>query len=282
MFRMQSEAGGAGRAPDDAPAGAIPPRLAFGQVAELYDQSRPSYPRAVIDDVIEAAGLRPPARILEVGAGTGKATLLFAERGIGVVALEPSPEMAEVARARCAPHPGVEIVGSEFESWSASELFPALVSAASWHWIDPALRYELAARALRAGGTLAAIWTFPDWEHCDLRGALADDYRAGAPQMAPDFPMHPASEPTTLAGDWRAEIESSRAFTEPTVSAYSWSQRYASDGYARLLQTHQDHILLSAPVRGRLLAEIAAEIEAAAGGVITLPLVTRVCLARRR
>ncbi len=279
MFGMQSNSRGATREPDDPGATPVPPRLAFGLVAELYDQVRPSYPRAVIDDVIEAAGLTAPARILEVGAGTGIATLLFAERGLGVVALEPSVEMAAVARTKCAAHPGVEIVETEFERWSTSERFPALVSAASWHWIDPELRYELAAGALHAGGTLAAIWTFPDWERCALRGALAAAYSAGAPQMAPDFPMHPDSEPTTLAGDWRAEIDSSSAFSEPDVRTHAWSQRYTADGYACLLCTHQDHILLAHATREELLSAVTATIHAA-GGSLELPLATRVCLAK--
>jgi SAM-dependent methyltransferase len=257
------------------------PRLAFGQAADLYHQARPSYPPAAIDDVLEAAGLADPARILEVGAGTGKATLLFAERGVGVVGLEPSAEMAAVARINCAMHTRVEIVESEFERWSPPEPFEALVSAASWHWIDPARRYELAARALRAGGTLAAMWTFPEWQRCDLRGALADAYRVVAAQLAPDFPMHPDSEPTKLAGDWRAEIESSPEFTAPRVRTYPWSQGYTSDGYTRLLQTHQDHILLEPAARGELLSAVRAAVEAA-GGIIELPLTTRLCLARRR
>jgi hypothetical protein len=56
----------------------------FGEVAELYDQARPSYPAVLFDDVIAFAPQSP--RVLEVGAGTGKATVLLAERG-----LESSP-----------------------------------------------------------------------------------------------------------------------------------------------------------------------------------------------
>jgi hypothetical protein len=44
----------------------------FGEAAELYDQARPSYPEALIDEVIAFAP--PSPRVLEVGAGTGKAT----------------------------------------------------------------------------------------------------------------------------------------------------------------------------------------------------------------
>jgi hypothetical protein len=84
-------------------------RLVFGEVAELYDRARPSYPPELIDDVIEAARLSPADRALEVGTGTGKATELFAERGVGVLGLEPDPEMAGMARRRCAAYEEVTI-----------------------------------------------------------------------------------------------------------------------------------------------------------------------------
>ena len=52
-------------------------RLAFGAVAELYDRVRPSYPtrRSMTWSRRPAARRRP---VLEVGAGTGKATVLLA------------------------------------------------------------------------------------------------------------------------------------------------------------------------------------------------------------
>ncbi len=256
-------------------------RLAFGRVAELYDRARPSYPPAVVDQVIALAGLRPPARILEVGAGTGKATVLFADHGFGVLAIEPSHEMARIARANCARYPAVEIIETDFERWRPSERLPALVCAAAWHWIQPEVRYQRASEALLPGGTLAAIWTLPDWRRCALRTALSDAYRAAVPQLRADFPMHPDSRPTSLAGDWRAQIESSERFTRPVVRTHRWSHDYPSDDYVLLLQTHQDHILLGDARRAKLLGAIAAAIDAA-GGVLTMPFATRLCVATRR
>jgi SAM-dependent methyltransferase len=87
-------------------------RLSFGEVAELYDRARPSYPEALVEDLIELAGA---GTALEVGAGTGKATVLFGQRGVSVLALEPSAEMAAVARRRCARFPEVSIQQVEFE-----------------------------------------------------------------------------------------------------------------------------------------------------------------------
>lgn len=257
-------------------------RLAFGSVAELYDRARPSYPAGAIDDVMTRAGLRRGDTVLEVGAGTGKATVLLAARGLDVVALEPSAAMAAVARANCRGLAGVRVVESELEQWEPTERFPALVSVQAWHWVAPDLRYERAHAALVADGTLAAVWTFPYWAACGLREALCDAYRLTAPQLTPDFPMHPASEPTRLAGDWAAEIAASTRFGDPQVMTHRWSQPYTSAEYVELLQTHQDHILLAARDRRSLLVAIAATIEGEGGGTLTMPFVTRVCLATRR
>ena len=257
-------------------------RLAFGSVAELYDRARPSYPPEAIDDVIAYARLRCGDTVLEVGAGTGKATVLLAARGLNVVALEPSAAMAAVAAVNCRGRAGVALVQSEFERWEPTARFAALVSVQAWHWVAPAVRYERAHAALAPGGTLAAVWTFPDWAACRLGGALADAYRRAAPGLAPDFPMHPAGEPTRLAGDWPAEIAASGRFGDPQVTTHAWSQPYTSTQYVELLQTHQDHILLPGADRRSLLAAIATAIEDAGSGTLTMTFVTRVCLARRR
>jgi trans-aconitate methyltransferase len=227
-------------------------RLAFGRVAELYDRARPSYPAAAIDALLEYGGLAPGSRIVEVGAGTGKATELLAARGLEVMAIEPSAEMAALGRVKLARWPGVTIVESTFEAWEPAERFDAVVSVQAWHWVDPGVRYVRAHEALAPGAMLAAAWSFPDWERCRQRDALRRAYRSAPVKLPADFPMHPDSEPTRLAGE----------------------------AYTALLRTHQDHILLGDDDRAALMGVIEHCIERS-GGRVELPLTTYVCLARR-
>jgi SAM-dependent methyltransferase len=255
-------------------------RLAFGRVAELYDRARPSYPAAAIDALLEYGGLAAGARIVEVGAGTGKATELLAARGLHVTAVEPSAEMAALARVKLADWPGVTIVGSTFEAWEPREPYSAVVSVQAWHWVAGDVRYVKAHAALAPGATLAAIWALPDWERCPARGSLSRAYRTAGVDLPADFPMHPDSEPTRLAGDWAAEIAASAGFGEDEIRTFPWPQSYTSAAYVDLLQTHQDHILLADRDRAVLLEAIRRAIDDA-GGTLKLPLVTYVCLARR-
>jgi SAM-dependent methyltransferase len=107
---------------------------------------------------------RPLPRVLEVGAGTGKATVLLAERGLEVVALEPSVEMAAVARRNCGRFPHVAVTDVTFQNWPAErEAFQLVVSAQAWHWIAAEVRYSKARDVLTPGGALAVFWNRPLW-----------------------------------------------------------------------------------------------------------------------
>jgi SAM-dependent methyltransferase len=256
-------------------------RLSFGPVADRYERARPSYPDALVDEVLDYARLEPRDRILEVGAGTGKATRLFAGRGHPIVALEPSAEMAAVARRVCSLYPGVTIVERDFERWEIEPTaFALLLSAQAWHWTDPETRYATARRALRDGGALTVFWNRPDWSSCSLWKPLADAYRSTAPGLEPSGPMHPTTATVDLAADWRAEIEAvSDGFGRPEVRGYPWIARYSAEQYVELLSTHSDHIALSPAIREPLLGRVAEAIDGH-GGTLELPYVTRLCLAR--
>jgi SAM-dependent methyltransferase len=256
-------------------------RTSFGGVAPLYDRARPSYPPALIDDVIALGPTAEDPRALEVGAGTGKATVLFAARGVAVHALEPLPEMAALAEHNCAAYPDVTVELVEFERWDPGRRsFPLLYSAQAWHWIEPERRYPAARAALEPGGVLAAFWNRADWDRCPLRDAIEHVYARSAPDLAASGPMRPGRWTSAeVWGRWDEEIDPSDGFEQPEVRDYEFVAAYSTAQYVELLQTHSDHIVLESGQRHALLEGIAAVIDGA-GGVLDLPYATRLCLAR--
>jgi len=226
----------------------------FGEVADLYDRRRPGYPAAVFDDVLAFV---PGARdVLEIGCGTGKATLSLAIRGLRVVAVEPDPDMARVARANTAGR-RVAIRVSRFEEWHPKPASADLIFAAqSLHWVDASLALPSCSRALRPRGGLAACWNVARYELMPLRDELDAAYRRFAPEIAGK-----ATGTPVLHHRWRRAIEESRLFGPVDVRTYDWEQTYSAVEYTELLQTHSDHRTLPPARLAELLDAVATIIE---------------------
>jgi SAM-dependent methyltransferase len=255
-------------------------RLSFGSIAERYNRARPSFPSELIDAVIAYAPAGP-LRAVEVGAGTGKATVLFAARGVEIHAVEPDREMVAVLERNVAEFPNVTIEHAEFESAAVPAGDAGLVYAAqSWHWVAPELRYALARRALADGGALAAFWNRPRWSMCTMRDELLGAYERTGTKPEDHGPQYPSLDTALDLGEfWQPQIAESDGFGDSVTHMYSWTETYTTSHYVELLGTCSDHVVLNDDVRSALLAEIAAVIDAH-GGTFELPYSTLLCLAR--
>jgi SAM-dependent methyltransferase len=236
--------------------------LVFGEVAELYDRARPSYPDALVSDVVGEIPDAPRARVLEVGAGTGKATKLLAPRLGSLVALEPDPAMAAIATRHAESLENVDVVIDSFEDWvTAGPVFDAIVAAHCWHWVDPRVGYVKARSLMRDEGVLAAFWNVPVVEASPLAPALAEAYRQHAPELE--------DKTSTTRASFDASLERHPGFAVRDQREYDWDEEYTATGYTDMLSTHSDHHLLPETQRSALMAAVRDVIERA-GGTITL------------
>jgi SAM-dependent methyltransferase len=256
-------------------------RLSFGEVARLYDEARPSYPAALVEDVIDLAPLASPLRALEIGAGTGIATRLFAERGAAVHGIEPSWEMATIAAQHMAEYPDVLIECVDFEEWDPQgATFPLIYAAQAWHWIAPETGYAKARSLLQRGGLLAAFWNRPKWETCAFRAELIDAFGRALPERSPDDPMHPASaSDPDMWEEWVRGVERTPGLEWAKVRGYPWSHVYSTGAYLALMQTHSANIVLPDSERDALLFEVGTVLERH-GGRLELDYVTWLYMAR--
>ena len=128
--------------------------LSFGMVAQAYERFRPGYPAELFDLVTTYAG-QPVLTALEIGAGTGKATRLFADRGLSVTATEPDGEM--LAELRKHVPATVRTVQAAFEELGPGESYGLVYAAAALHWTNPDGRWSRMAALLEPGGVFASF-----------------------------------------------------------------------------------------------------------------------------
>ncbi|GAA2747891.1 class I SAM-dependent methyltransferase [Terrabacter aerolatus] len=128
--------------------------LSFGTVATAYERFRPGYPSSLVD-VVMAYARRPVPTALEIGAGTGKATKLFAARGVRVTATEPDAAM--LAELRRHVPSTVKTRQSTLEALDCDERFGLVYAAAALHWTQPEGRWSRVAALLEPGGVFASF-----------------------------------------------------------------------------------------------------------------------------
>ena len=252
-------------------------RTVFGADAEAYDEVRPGYPPEMFVTVAKVAGIHPADSVLEVGAGTGKATRAMVERGWRVTCLEPSAEMRHVLTIWCAGRPAVAVSGHFLETFPARERFRLILAAQSWHWTDSQLRYQRVHQLLAAGGWLALVWNTPRRTDHSLDADLDAIYQAHANGLR-------AREPGA-AGIHRGQWSSSQLTGNPAFGVvlhwrHDWVESYDALRYARLLATQSDHMLLEPSALAAVLAEVRRLVERR-GNRVTLSYATDLFLAQR-
>ena len=185
--------------------------------------------------LVEACGIGPGMRVLDVATGTGNASIPAAERGAEVTASDLTPELFEAGRRR-AESAGVELAWVEADAEKLpfeDESFDVVMSCIGAMF---APRHEAVAdelvRVCRRGGTIGLL----SWTPEGMLGALFRTMGAFAPPPPPGAQPPPlwGSEEhlRSLMGDrveWRSlerEVLDITAFTHPREYGEHFKERY--------------------------------------------------------
>lgn len=255
-------------------------KATFNDVPALYDRARPEYPEAMFREMLAVAELPTDGRVLEIGCGTGIATLPMAEMGYRITAVELGEDMAAVARAKLARFPNVRVETAAFEDWPLpADSFDFVMVAQAYHWLEPKVRLVKIAGALRPGGSLAIFGNahvnggdeefFVEVQEC---------YERLMPGTPPGLRL---PDPDDVQDEYAEEVQASGLFAAPVSLRYPWVAEYTTATYLDVLNTYSNHIALEPAAREALLGCVAALIDSHYGGRVRKQYLTLLLVARR-
>jgi SAM-dependent methyltransferase len=207
----------------------------FGAVAASYERFRPGPPAEAIDWLLPAGA----TAVVDLGAGTGGMTRDLVGRVDQVTAVEPDDRMRAVLAASL---PQVTARAGTGEATGLPDAsVDAVLASSSWHWMDADLASREAARVLRPGGTLGAVWTGPDPDGPFLvqAQAMLSQMSSGTDGSAADSGDDLGA--TVLDVDNRVEpglhLPAGSPFAEPEQQVLTWDVALTADELIGLMGT---------------------------------------------
>ncbi len=225
----------------------------FGEVASAYERYRPGYPDALVDEVLTYAGV-PVRTALEIGAGTGKATRVFAARGVTVTATDPDAAM--LAELRRHVPASVQVVEAAFEQVVATRRHDLVYVAAALHWTRPEGRWERVAALLEPHGVFASFGGQLDLADPALVEAVRE---ARTPFVDEDGYPSPDDTPADAPLAWPGtELVTTDLFDDVRQSVLEERSTMGADDYVGHLATISAYLVLSRDDRDQALRRIRA------------------------
>ncbi len=249
-------------------------RLTFNEDPSNYEKFRPTYTDEMYKDVIGFSSLYGSKRALEIGIGTGQATLPFLKTGCKVTAIELGDKLAQFSREKFAEYKDFEVINQDFESVQLDENdYDLVYSASAFHWIPQEIGLPKVYRILKSGGVFAwiSIQPAPAQEHIRIHEEFQKVYSRHSyffrnePVPSPQIRQQQAEKKRLD----RFNALEQYGFVDIDTKSYYGTRTFNAKDYTTLISTYSDHKAMPDDIRIPFLKEIANTIERC-GGKFTL------------
>lgn len=253
-------------------------RLKFNEDVENYDKHRPKYPKELFLDIINYSKISSSCNVLEIGIGTGQATLPFLQSGCKVTALELGDNLAEYVKDKFGEYKKFEVINSDFMEYPIeTNSFELVYCATAFHWIPLEEGYLKARNVLKDDGTIALFWNHPFPNRPDDISNIAnkkiyDKYRPSDKEII-EFSKN----------DCQKHIDELErfGFKDITSKLYNRKRTLTSEEYISLLNTYSDHRALPVEIKSDFELDMKNAIDEV-GGRINIYDTVDLYLARKR
>jgi len=254
----------------------------FDVSAETYHSARPGYPAQLYVDIKELCGIGSTSRLLEIGAGSGIATVELAKFGCRVLAIEPGAHLATIARKQTEDFRNVEVLEGTFESFESSERFDAILAFTAYHWIDEGIKYRKVLDLLEEAGSLVLVWNSFFLSDVEV---VAEVNRAHHQYLPDAFPRESSvaevnEEVLSKLHRREQEVTQNLLFYTITLRKYPTVHHYNAETYPKLLSTFPKVAKVEKQKRTKFLEAVAEIVRK--HGTVAVPVLTTLIVCKKR
>ena len=228
-------------------------RMAFNEDELNYDRYRPLYPDELFSDIKLYGLFSSKSHVLEIGIGTGQATLPFLQAGCKVTAVELGDKLSAFVQKKYASYPEFKVIHADFMLADLlDDSYDLIYCATAFHWLPQPESYQKIMKLLKKGGTLALFWNhpFPN-RHDDISNQINQSvYQKYRPS---DKKQIEFSESDLKI---RENELKEAGFTDIQTKLYHRTRTISSYDYIGLLNTYSDHRLIPENIKSAFEKEM--------------------------
>lgn len=241
----------------------------FSTIPEQYDRARLDYPAPLFRDVLKYAALKNGDPILEIGAGTGKATEPFAKTGHPLIANDLSGSLLRLAKKNLRKYTNIRYIARPFKDIKLpANRFALIFSAQAFHWIEPGIRFSKTLRLLRPGSTLALFWNYNYYDRGIGKLAMA---------LHKKYSRDKGGRANVIIDD----LKKNRRFTAAKLVVYRRRVRMTHRDYVTMQTSYSWYLHLSDTMRKQALTDLWAMVKKFPNP-LSLPIRTKLMMARKK
>lgn len=145
------------------------PTERFTETVNDYIKYRPSYPKEVLQLLIDECDLTKNQIIADVGSGTGILSKLFLDYGNVVYGVEPNQSMCQAAEMSLKEYSNFYSVAGTAEATALEDASVDIITAGTaFHWFDSVKTKLEFRRILKKDGWVILVWNVRDVEESAL------------------------------------------------------------------------------------------------------------------
>lgn len=239
-------------------------RLEFNEDEYNYDKYRPTYPEELFSDIINYSRISSGYEALEIGIGTGQATLPILQSGCKVTAIELGNNLTRYVKNKFENYRNFNVINADFIEYTIkTEAFNLVYCATAFHWIPLEQGYVKVRNILKDDGTIALFWNHPFPNRQDdisniVNRRIYNKYRPS------DKEVREFNE----SGCQQRVNELERfGFKDIIYRLYHRKRTLTSNEYIHLLNTYSDHRVLPVEVKNNFEMDMKNAIDEIGGKI---------------